>query len=128
MVPTSRSWQMVLMVGAEEPGSPRTKLEQLLLPFENAAAPDEKTYIVGVTDPSDLLSWPLPESQQGSSVVLINAYHAAVQSGIWVPVLGTLGNPYSAHTDYGADGQVLRWLLHGNRIERGLPATTRRGY
>ncbi|MDF1700937.1 MAG: hypothetical protein P1V36_07235, partial [Planctomycetota bacterium] len=99
---------------AADDGQPTSKMGQLLLPFEKAHAPDEKTYIVGVTDPSDLLSWPLPESKEGSSVVMINAYHAAAQSGFWIPVLGTLGNPYSAHTDYGADAQVLRWLLHGN--------------
>lgn len=77
------------------------------------ARPDRLTYVVGITDPSDLLSWPLPASADGASVRLVNAYHSMVSTAILVPGLGKVGNPLTAHTRYGANAQVLRWLVHG---------------
>lgn len=114
----------------EPPPTPRrVHVRDLVRPLTRARSEQDKmTWIVGVTDPSDLLSWPLPPPDSDAKVRLINAYHSAASTGLWIPGVGKLGNPYSAHTDYGADTQVLTWMVYGSKGATFCNPPPRRGY
>ena len=116
--------------GSEPPPVPqRVVVRDLVAPLTTARAEQNKTtWIVGVTDPSDLLSWPLPSGDSDANVRLVNAYHSAASTGVWIPGTGKLGNPYSAHTDYGADTQVLTWMVYGSDGATFCNPPPKRGY
>ena len=88
--------------------------ERMFAGLAEARGGARTTHVVGITDPSDLLSWPLPPSPVGAPLRLVNAYHSTATTALLVPGFGKVGNPLAAHTDYGANAQVLRWLVYGS--------------
>lgn len=86
------------------------KRSQQLQPADTGRAP----WIIALSDPNDLLSYPIPRDlAQAYPNTFVNVSLSVSRRGYVIPFVGTFTDPFKAHTDYGSNKRMLELLLHG---------------
>lgn len=83
-----------------------------------AALPTKRLSVVAVSDPNDLLSYPIPDwlEQQVPDVDFSNVSVSVATVAGYIPIIapGWTINPIKAHTGYGSDDRVIHMVIDGS--------------
>jgi hypothetical protein len=87
-------------------------------PSTNAPPAAAKLSIVAFSDPNDLLSYPIPpwlEANDEASFANVSISEAT--TAYYIPFVGWIWNPDTAHTAYGIDDHVVDMILNGAKVD-----------
>jgi hypothetical protein len=81
-------------------------------------SPPRRLSVVAVSDPNDLLSYPIPDwmAQRVPDAYFTNVSISVAHTALYVPFLfggGWTINPATAHTAYGSDKEVIHLIIEG---------------
>lgn len=95
-------------------GSLKRFLDVRLKPLKDPHERRRKFNIVAISDPNDLLSYTIPDwlaKQYPDTFVNVTA--SVARSSLWIPFVGEVANPMTAHRGYGRDKRVLDVMVNG---------------
>jgi hypothetical protein len=85
-------------------------------PVTSTRPASSRLSIVAFSDPNDLLSYPIPAWLEYSpEATFANVSISVATTAYYIPFVGWLWNPDTAHTAYGIEDDVVDLVLHGGK-------------
>lgn len=95
-------------------GSLKGFLDVRLKPLKDPHEMRRKFNIVAISDPNDLLSYTIPDwLAKKYPDTFVNVTASVARSSLWIPFVGEVANPMTAHRGYGRDKRVLDVIVNG---------------
>ncbi len=115
--PTTRPYESVASVAQRREQGVRIATTQPGAQTRPAAPP---LSVVAVSDPNDLLSYPIPPwLNQLGGARFANVSISVARTAYYVPYIGWVSNPLTAHTGYGIDDRVVQLIIEGGKPSKG---------
>jgi hypothetical protein len=79
----------------------------------------KKPWVIAISDPNDLLSYPIFKSlRQKKPDTFVSVFSSVQRTAYWIPFVGKIANPYKAHIGYGIDKKTLSLIIDGYDVKR----------
>jgi len=89
---------------------------------KNSSATDKsiqkKPWVIAISDPNDLLSYPIFQSlRRKKEDTFVSVISSVQKTAYWIPFFGKITNPMNAHIGYGIDNKTLSLIIEGYDVE-----------